>query len=203
MPAANKQNRRKGARRPRRQNQGDPSNDVGVPRAIRPYTLTRSFNLGNISPVVSDAGYLFAAQASQLPSNTEFYNMFQEYRLVWASYEITFLPASTERYTPVVWYGNFLGGDTPSSLDDVMQLSGQRKFAFGPDRRTLRLGFKPKLRTSDTVQQMRPSPWINIGSLTASHYGLYAWFQFYNTTYSLGASLSITATYTVSLRGTR
>jgi len=196
-----------GRRRGRRGNgragaQGAPA---AVPRALKPWTVTRSFNLGSLTPVAVEFGDAFVANLNQMPSFGEFTSLFQEYRIVYAVYELTYLPAATERYTPVVWYGNYIASQarSPTTLEQVMQLSGTRKFAFGPDKRTLRLGFKPKIRTGDSVQQMRASPWIAMASTNVSHYGLWVWYQYFTATFALGSNITITATFTLSFRGSQ
>lgn len=184
---------------------GGVSASSGVPRPMRPYTMSRSFVLGSVSPVATDAGGSFVAILTQLPNVAEFTNLFQEYKIVRAAYEVTFLPGPSERYTPVFWYGNFVSDAfiAPTSLDDVLQTSGQRKFAFGPDKRTVRVGFAPKVRTGDSVQQLRRSPWIAMASPGSTHVGLWYWIQFFNTGLVTGSSISITATYVVQFRGTK
>lgn len=181
-----------------------PTAELTVPRPMRPVKLTRSFNYGTISPVASDFGGQLQVLLAQLPNVSELTNLFQEYRIDMAAFEVTYLPASTERYTSVLWYGNYVVnvGTPPATFDDVLQLSGQRKFAFGPDRRTVKIGFKPKVRTSDVVVMLRSSPWISTITPSVNHLGLWYWAQHFNTTISLGAQLSVTATLSLSLRGT-
>lgn len=201
-----KANRR--TRRPRgsgSRGSGGVSASSGVPKPMRPYSLTRSFVYGSVSPVAVDAGGLLVATLTQLPSVIEFTNLFQEYRIERVAFEFTFLPSSVERYTPVLWYGNQVADifTAPTSLDDVLQLSGQRKFAFGPDKRTVRVGFAPKVRTGDSVQQQRRSPWIAMATNAAAHGGLWYWLQFFNTGLVTGSTINITATYVLGFRGTR
>lgn len=166
--------------------------------------VQRSFNYGNVSPVATDAGGVFTSALTQLPSSAEFTTLFQEYRIVWTYWEVSFLP-STGGYSPILWYGLYRAGQftAPTTLDEVLQLTGQRKYAFGPDKRTVRIGYKPMVRTGDSVQQMRPSPWIALASSSAAHFGLWYWLQFFNTTDAPGSKMSITGTHQLEFRGTQ
>lgn len=197
--------RRGNKRAPRRRRApraGNPSADAVIPRPMRPLRTSRSFNLGTISPTVSDQGYGLNATLAQLPSFTEFTALFQEYRITWSSFDITYLPATTERYTPVFWYANYIaGGAGGFSLDEIMQFTGARKFAVGPDKRTLRVGFKPTVRTSDGIAVLRRSPWLAIASPGVAHSGIQMWFQHFNTSTALGSVISITATHQLEFRG--
>lgn len=179
---------------------------VAVPRAPSAvFPIRRSWNYGTLSPVVSDYGGQLVAVLSQLPSVAEFTTLFQEYRITRAVFEFTYLPGSTGRIEPVLWVGNYVSAQfsAPSSIDDVLQLSGQKKLTFGPDRRTINVGFVPKIRTGDTVQQLRVSPWIGMATNNTAHYGLWYWLAFFNTTQTPGSIMHVTATYMVQFRGTQ
>lgn len=180
-----------------------PGSQVVIPRPLRPWTCTRSFNLGSITPLSTEQGYSVSASLSQLPSNSEFTSLFLEYRILKADYEVTYLSGDNDRYNVVLWAGNFPTSynSSPPDLNAVMQLSGASKFAFGPDKRVRRVGFPPLIRTGDQVYQLRRSPWISIVTAGANHGGLWFWFQYFDTTYALGSRITLTATYTLQFRG--
>jgi len=195
-----KNGRRRGARAGRG---GGPSTDVSMPRAFKPWTCTRCFNLGPYLPVAADYGGTILAALNQLPAFAEFTALFQEYKYQRVDVEFTFLPAATERYTPTVWTANLssAGLSAPSTLAQMSQLSGVRKFAFGPDKRSFRCSFVPKLRTSDTQYIMLRAPWISTGDAGAAHAGIGYWFQFFNVTTSPGAEIHVSCRHTLQLRG--
>lgn len=179
---------------------------VAMPRASSAvFPIRRSWTYGTISPVAVDAGGQLVAVLSQLLNLAEFTTLFQEFRITRAVFEFTFLPGSTGRVEPVLWVGNYVSSQfsAPTSLDEVLQLSGQKKLTFGPDRRTINVGFVPKIRTGDSVQQLRVSPWIAMASPNGAHFGLWYWISHFNTTYAPGSVMSITATYMVQFRGTQ
>lgn len=192
--------RRRGARAGR---DGVPSTDAGMPRALKPWTCTRCFSLGPYLPVAADYGGTILAALNQLPGFAEFTGLFQEYKYQRVDVEFTFLPAATERYTPIVWTANLssAGLSAPASLAQMQQLSGVRKFAFGPDKRTYRASFVPKLRTSDTQFIMLRTPWISTGDAGAAHAGIGYWFQFFNVTTSPFSEIHISCRHTLCLRG--
>jgi len=195
--------KRKGRAQNAMQNPGQQS---VIPRAPSLFKLTRMHDLGTLSPVVTDYGYALVANLNVLPNLTELTNLFQEYRIVYAAYDLTFIPAASERYSPTVWYANYVvdtSGSSPATLNDVSQTSGVRRFSYGPDKRLLRVGFKPRIRTSDSVYMLMTSPWITTATPNVSHGGLWLWFQDFNSTASLGSFIRLTVTLTVQLRGTR
>lgn len=198
---------KRATRRKRTQRGGvsDPSRQNVVPRAPSTLTITRMHNLGTLSPAVTDYGYSLVANLNVMPNLTEITGFFQEYRIKNAVYDITFIPASPERYSTTVWYANYVkdtSGSLPASLNDVAQASGVKRFSFGPDKRLLRVGFSPRIRTSDTVYMLRTSPWITTQTPNVSHGGLWLWFEDFNSTESLGARIRLTVTLTLQLRGT-
>lgn len=186
-------------------NKGSPSVDHGVPRSIGTFKCTRLHFSGNLSPVVTDYGYWLGASLSFVPNVTEFTNLFQEYRITWCNWEVTYIPASTERYSTVVWYARDVNDTSgPATIDDASQMSGVKRFAFGPDKRTFKVGFKPMLPTSTAggSEQLRASPWITTSVVNNTHRGIGLWFQYFNTTHSLGAQISLTAMMSLEFRGT-
>jgi len=201
----------KGNRAPRRGRRGQrrgrgaaaPSTDHLIPRPMRPWICTRAFSLGPYLPVAGDYGGMIQSALNQLPAFSDFTNLFQEYKFHWASVEFSYIPAATERYSPVIWTANLAnaGLSAPATLLQMQQLTGTRKFAVGPDKRTLKAGFAPRLRTSDTQFIMLRSPWISTADAGAAHQGLGYWFQFFNTTNSPGSEIHISVTYTIALRG--
>lgn len=185
---------------------GSPGVDHGIPRSIGIFKCTRLHFAGNLNPVATDFGYYLGAALSYLPSYSEFTNLFQEYRITWCFWEITFIPAATERYAPVLWYARDLNDTVgPASVDEASQMSGVKRFAFGPDKRTFKLGFKPMLPTTTiggASEQLRASPWITTAVVNSQHRGVGLWLQYFNTTTALGSQLSLTATLTCEFRGT-
>lgn len=198
---SNRRRRNGGGKKP-----SNPGQQSVIPRAPSSLVLTRLHDLGTLAPVATDFGYALVANLNVLPNVSELTALFQEYRLTNAVWDLTFIPASTERYSPTVWYANYVvdtSGAGPASLSDVSQTSGVRRFAFGPDKRILRIGFKPRIRTSDTVYMLMTSPWITTFTPNVNHGGLWLWFQDFNATEALGARIRLTVTLTVQLRGTR
>lgn len=206
MGGARKGRRRGNGRRKggRRGGGGGPSRDSGVPRAIKPWTCSRVFSLGPYLPVAADYGGLGVFALNQLPSFAEFTNLFQEYKLKWTSWEFTYLPnPAAPVYTPVIWTANqsVAGSSAPATLSQMSQISGVRKFAYGPDKRTYRCGARPVMRTSDSLYLQVRSPWISTADPAAGHFGIAYWWQFFNTTTCPGAAFHISVTHTVCLRG--
>lgn len=179
-----------------------PSNDVAVPRPLRAWRTTRSFMTGPFLPVATDYGRSLVVALNALPDYLEFEPLFQQYRLLRAAHEVTFLPGIADRYSPVVWCGRICGAAVvaPTSLNEVMQLAGNRKFAFGPDKRTFRVSYVPMCRTSDATALTRYSPWCSM-RIYPDHFGAHLWFQGFNTIQSAGAEIYISCTMTFELRG--
>lgn len=176
------------------------------PGATHTFLRSMDFTLSLPKGAV-DQGYALSFALDDLPSYTEFTNLFDKYRV--DQLDCVFLweagNAITTAQSPCLWIAADWDGVSGSpTLSSVMQYPGVRMHAFSYQRPTFQYSIKrpavlQTLAGGSNGAVVR-SPWLATTAPSVEHYGLIGWVNQYNSTvgsgtiyFSLRAHLSFLA----------
>jgi hypothetical protein len=181
-----------------------PNTIVLKPSYTAPYKFSRSFDLGNLSKSASDQGYAYPFALSQLPSYSEFANLFDKYRITtvdltfsyWFQAEQPSVPGGTTLAT--VWPAAYFYMDDddaaiPTVKSEVLERMSLQRASFAPTRQTISVTIKPRWtqNRAGTSSNLAPvGSWIDMATPSVQHYGVKAWIDHYNTGSTAIISLS-------------
>lgn len=201
---------RKGRGRPRARNgnAADFAVSTRISNASMPtFRCKRSYNYGNITPIALEFGNWFGMLLSNVPNVGEFTSLFQEYRITRFAYTFTWLSANNANNVGVILHTapQFRNSTAPTSLNDVMEISGVHKIALGSDHRQRQVVVSRPMvdiSTNSSTSYLVKSPWLQTTDTGVLHYGFWIWYQHFTTTYALGQVLDVNVEVSLEFRGT-
>lgn len=191
-------NNRRGAGRGgnRRRGQGErknaqtrlPNQLVLKPSYTAPYKFSRSFSLGGLPKSAADQGYAWPFALNQIPSSTEFTNLFDKYRITGIDLTFTYWRESGG-VADTIWPAMYLFMDDddaviPTTRNEALERMSVQRVSFAPTRQTISVKIKPRWIQSRGGVSTNLAPlgaWIDMATPGVQHFGVKAWVDFYNT----------------------
>jgi hypothetical protein len=169
------------------------------PSFTAPYKFSRSFDLGNLPKSAADQGFAWPFALNQVPSSTEFTNLFDKYRITKIDLTFSYWREGTTTSSDIVWPIMFLYMDDddaaiPTTRNEAMERMSVQRVSFSPTRQTISVTIRPRWVQSrgGTSTNLAPvGTWIDMSTPAVQHYGVKAWIQNYNNSASameVGAS---------------
>jgi len=212
---ANKSRRVSRKRSNRNGNRAILSRDIAPSRMISQgatYRTVRTVNVGAITAIATDSGVGRRFRLSDLPSTTEFTNLFDQYRIVMVEAEYVFsthILASQARYPRIAFAVDYSDSTNPGSESEVLQYQNAEAFQFGQVKHTFKRVFKPRAAlaayqgTFTGYGTASPNQWFDTNNSSIEYYGTKEWINNYNTVLATGAVLNVYHRYHLEFKNAR
>lgn len=169
------------------------------------YKFVRSANIGPLTVPATDSIFTWNFALSDLPSASEFTNLFQEYRICKVVQTFTWAAAAgtTSVAYPTIFVADSTSGYTATGLNDIVQRR-YRRLCFNASKTIHSVAVKPAVRfdvgATTSNHGIMVSPWLSSGNSSVVHAGIVAFLQDYNTTLGTGA-LRLVEEFHIETRG--
>jgi len=212
---ANKSRRVSRKRSNRNGNRAILSRDIAPSRMIgqgATYRTVRTVNVGAITAIATDSGVGRRFRLSDLPSTSEFTNLFDQYRIVMVEAEYVFsthILASQARYPRIAFAVDYSDSTNPGSESEVLQYQNAEAFQFGQVKHTFKRVFKPRAALAafqgafTGYGTASPNQWFDTSNSSIEYYGTKEWINNYNTVLATGAVLNVYHRYHLEFKNAR
>jgi hypothetical protein len=160
-----------------------------------------------LTKAAADSGFAITFSLSSVNNASEFTNLFDKYRIT--QLELTFMwqrGTSDAVQRPILWnYQDWDGSTTPATSGEVMDRGNFHQIMFSEANPTRTVVIKrPAALLSTSLGAAAPvrSPWIDCTLPAQTHYGLYGWGAFYNSTTASG-TINYIVRYTLEFQASR
>jgi len=175
------------------------------------HTFVRSNNNGELPKTPGDQGYATIFSLNQLPSSSDFTNLFDQYKItrVDMTFEMDIADGSlnsTTRYPRIVVAPDFNNQSAPLTENELLQYEQCKKFQFSAVNRRMTVSLQPKIaatvfRTGVTsAYQMMSSGWMDVAVPDVPHYGVRYFVTNHNTSNFGGNNIRVFVKYYLSFK---
>ncbi len=211
MPNSN--NRR--MRSSRRRGQSSLTTDIAPARNISQgniYRCVRTVNVGTIVAGAIDAGNGRRFRLSDLPSSSDFTNLFDQYRIkhIEAVYVFsTHILASQARYPRLTFAVDYSDASNPASESDVLQYQNSETYQFGQVKHTFKRVFQPRAALAafegafTGYGMASVNQWFDTNDSSIEYYGTKDWLTNYNTGLNTGAQVTLYYRYHLEFKNAK
>jgi len=189
--------------------------DLAVARNISQgniYRVVRTVNLGTVTAGTIDSGLGRRFRLADLPSSTDFTNLFDQYRIVAVEAMYVFsthILASQARYPRLTFAVDYSDSGNPASESAVLEYQNAETFQFGQVKHTFKRMFKPRAALAayegafSGYGQAPANMWFDCADSSIEYYGTKEWLSNYNTTSATGAVVNVYHRYHLEFKNAK
>ncbi len=191
------------------------STDVAVARNISQgnlYRCVRTVNLGSITAGTIDAGLGRRFRLSDVPTSTDFTNLFDQYRIVAVEAIYVFsthVLSAQARYPRITFAVDYSDASNPASEAEVLQYQNAESFQFGQVKHTFKRVLKPRAALAafegafSGYGMASANQWFDTNDSSIEYYGTKEWVVNYNTTLATGAVINVYHRYHMEFKNAK
>lgn len=203
------------SRSSRRNTRSNLTTDIAPARNISQgnlYRCVRTVNLGAITAGANDTGAGRRFRLSDVPTSSDFTNLFDQYRIVAVEAIYVFsthILASQARYPRITFAVDYSDASLPGSEADVLQYQNVECFQFGQVKHTFKRVLKPRAALAayegafTGYGMASPNQWFDTNDASVEYYGTKEWLSNYNTVLATGAVINVYHRYHMEFKNAR